>query len=218
MWGGELAPLSSKLGGFVLFAIHYGRAGHTGHRAKGCRAWAIWGLFFSPLLQGQGHRSTATGPDPEPDIQARPWANRPKLGVPSFRLSFGCHPIAGPDHRAKGRRSRSPVQSRTAQIRGPYFRSFFWGSLSQSQFFGAACLWWDPQPLRPLTLSARQPTQITGQKKRPQIGASIFAVVVSLSFGIQTLRASRCCRSRYRLRTYGPSLWPFVCFAGPRLW
>jgi hypothetical protein len=72
MWGGELAPLSTKMGGFVLFAIHYGRAGHTGHRATGCRAWAIWGPLFSPLLQGHGDRTTATGPDPEPDPEPDP--------------------------------------------------------------------------------------------------------------------------------------------------
>ena len=121
MWGGELAPLSTKMGGFALFAIHYGRAGHTGHRSKGCRAWAIWGLFFSPLLQGQGHRSTATGPEPGPDIQARPWANRPKLGVPSFILTFGCHPIAGPDHRAKGHRPKAGRPKLGVLIFGPSF-------------------------------------------------------------------------------------------------
>jgi hypothetical protein len=132
MWGGELAPLSTKMGGFVLFTIHYGRAGHTGHRATACRAWAIWGPLFSPLLQGHGYRATATGPEPGPDIQARTWADRPKLWALCFILSFGCHPGAGPDHRAKGHRSRSPAQSRTAQIRGPYFRPLFWGSLRQS--------------------------------------------------------------------------------------
>lgn len=64
---GENVFMDPFLGGFVLFAIHYGRAGHTGHRAKGCRAWAIWGLFFSPLLQGHSNRTTATEPDPGPD-------------------------------------------------------------------------------------------------------------------------------------------------------
>jgi|LakMenE01Jun11ns_1017448.scaffolds.fasta_scaffold9923111_5 hypothetical protein len=131
MWGGELAPLSTKMGGFALFTIHYGRAGHTGHRAKGCRAWAIWVLCFRPYC-----RARATGPRPQGQslgqTLSQTLGRSSQIRGPFFSPYFGSHLISGPGHRAKGHRSRSPAQSRTAQIRGPYFRSLFWGSLSQS--------------------------------------------------------------------------------------
>ena len=54
MWGGELAPLSTKIGGFVLFAIHYGRAGslHLGSFLLS----SLWVLLPGSMLDGVQER------------------------------------------------------------------------------------------------------------------------------------------------------------------
>lgn len=115
------------------YTLRAGRAyGPQGQRLQGLGNLGpfLFAPIAGPQQQNHSHRARPW---------ARPWANRPKLGVLIFYLTLGCHPIAGPGHRAKGHRSRSPVTGQghrskagRPKIRGPYFRTYFWGSLSQS--------------------------------------------------------------------------------------
>ena len=65
MWGGELAPLSTKMGGFVLFAIHYGRLVGDGRLIEPPKKRCP---FFFPLFWVP------------PSLSLLVWANRPTKG------------------------------------------------------------------------------------------------------------------------------------------
>ena len=166
MWGGELAPLSTKMGGFVLFAIHYGRAGHRARGPKAAGPGQFGAFSFRPYC-----RARATGPRPQGQslgqTLSQTLGRSSQIRGPFFYPYFGSHLISGPGHRAKGHRSRSPGQRSPGQIRGPIFLPCLWGSLSQSQFFGAVCLWWDPQPSDLSACQALSLPKLRAKKKGP---------------------------------------------------
>jgi hypothetical protein len=163
MWGGELAPLSTKMGGFVLFAIHYGRAGHTGHRLQGLGNLGSflftspWALLPGSMLDGVQERRTLTaGPDDWPPKKV------------SFLLSIIPGPCpaslpGGPVRMAFGP-GGGPLK------RGPFFYPYIGDCLGKVGFFGGSVcggilspLTSHPYPLWPFP-------KVRPKKKGPKLG------------------------------------------------
>ena len=152
----------------ICYTLRAGRAyGPQGQRLQGLGNLGpfLFAPIAGPQRQNHGHRAKAWQ-----GIRARPWAYRPKLGVPSFILTFGCHPIAGPGHRAKGHR---PKAGRPKL--GVLFSYLAFGDcLGKLSFLGRSVCGGTLSPLtsRPVKFSARPNYR---PKKKTPFGVSLFA-------------------------------------------
>jgi hypothetical protein len=137
-------------------------------RVPGC---LFWGPFFRPHLGPYCLAPCLTGcrNGGRVDDEGRAWLmmityKRCPFFYPSFRV-----PVPVCYLQAVGSGWRSVWRSLK---RCPFFYPYIRGPLTQSRFFWAVCLWWDPQPSDLSTSQLVNLPKVRAKKKDPKWGLS----------------------------------------------